>query len=44
LSGKHCTLARLGDKYTLTDLSTNGTFVGDKKVGKGVTVDISNLN
>lgn len=44
LSGKHCTLAKQGDKYTLTDLSTNGTFVGDKKVGKGTTVEVAHLN
>jgi predicted component of type VI protein secretion system len=41
LSGKHCTLSRQGDKYTLTDLSTNGTFLNDKKVGKGVTIELS---
>ncbi len=40
LSGKHCTLAKQGDRYTLTDLSTNGTFLGDTKVGKGHTVDV----
>ena len=44
LSGKHCTLSKLGDKYTLTDLSTNGTFIGDKKVGKGNSVEVSHLN
>lgn len=41
LSGKHCTLAKQGDRYTLTDLSTNGTFLSDVKVGKGNTVDIN---
>lgn len=44
LSGKHCTISKLGDKYTITDLSTNGTFIGDKKIGKGVTYDIAHLN
>jgi E3 ubiquitin-protein ligase CHFR len=40
LSGKHCTLSKQGDKYMLTDLSTNGTFLNDKKVGKGITVEL----
>lgn len=40
LSGKHCTLSKTGDKITLKDLSTNGTFLGDKKIGKNNEVEL----
>jgi pSer/pThr/pTyr-binding forkhead associated (FHA) protein len=37
LSGKHCEIVKFESKVTLTDLSTNGTYIGDKKVGKNKT-------
>lgn len=44
LSGKHCSITKIADKITLTDLSTNGTFLGSKKIGKGNTVDLKHLD
>lgn len=35
LSSKHCQLELKEGKIILTDLSTNGTYVKDKKLGKG---------
>ena len=40
LSGKHCIITKEQGKITITDLSTNGTFIGDKKIGKNVSVDL----
>lgn len=40
LSGKHCLIKKEGDKITITDLSTNGTFLGSKKIGKNNSVDL----
>src|SRR4051812_35556067 len=37
LSGKHCSISREGNQIQITDLSTNGTFIASKKVGKGQT-------
>lgn len=37
LSGKHCLIIKSGSHVTLTDLSTNGTYLGDKKIGKNKT-------
>lgn len=38
LSSKHCQIEKKGDKVLLTDLSTNGTYIKDNKVGKGVEI------
>lgn len=40
LSGRHCSLSLRGDKVIATDLSTNGTFINDRKIGKGVEKEI----
>jgi pSer/pThr/pTyr-binding forkhead associated (FHA) protein len=37
LSGKHCEIIKFENKVTITDLSTNGTYLGDKKIGKNKT-------
>lgn len=40
LSSKHCKVAKEGDRYYLTDLSTNGTFINGSQeaVGRGARV------
>lgn len=45
LSGKHCSISFDKDlkKIHLTDESTNGTFIGINKIGKGKTEELSNL-
>ena len=40
LSGKHCRLEKRENEVFLTDLSTNGTYVKDAKVGKNNEVQI----
>jgi len=44
LSGNHCKLVFNDESNvaTLTDLSTNGTFLGDSKIGKGNEIVIKN--
>ena len=44
LSGKHCLISKENDKITITDLSTNGTFLGDKKIGKNITIELNHLH
>lgn len=36
LSSKHCQIEKKGDKIILTDLSTNGTYIKDQRLGKGI--------
>jgi len=38
LSSKHCQLERKDGKIVLIDLSTNGTYIKDEKVGKGAEI------
>ena len=40
LSSKHCLIETEGLKIYLTDTSTNGTFIEDKKINKGVRTEI----
>lgn len=35
LSSKHCQIQKKDDKILITDLSTNGTYIKDVKIGKG---------
>ena len=45
VSGRHCKLARMGSRFfTLEDISTNGTFVNGKKVGKGNVAALRHLD
>ena len=44
LSGKHCSITKEEKTITLTDLSTNGTFLAAKKVGKGHHVQVHSSN
>ena len=44
LSGKHCTISRKDGSTFITDLSTNGTFIGPNKIGKGKTVQLNHLD
>ena len=34
LSGLHARITRIGEEVTITDLSTNGTYLNDVKIGK----------
>lgn len=43
LSGTHCKITKQnGGKAILEDLSTNGTFVNDQRVGKGMQTELKN--
>lgn len=44
LSNKHCTIKKGDSEITITDLSTNGTFIASKKIGKNVTVNLKHLD
>ncbi len=43
VSRKHCTIKGNAHSayYTVTDFSTNGTFVNDEKLPRGVTVSVA---
>lgn len=40
LSGKHCHIEKRGDELFVKDLSTNGTYVKDVKIGKNKELKI----
>lgn len=40
LSGKHCKLEKRDENVFITDLSTNGTYLNDEKIGKNVEKQI----
>ena len=41
LSGKHCQILKTStNKITIVDLSTNGTYLKDEKIGKGQEVEL----
>ena len=40
LSGNHCVITKRGDKIYLKDLSTNGTYINNNKVGQGKEVEL----
>ncbi len=42
LSSKHCQIEKRGDKIFVTDLSTNGTYIKDNKIGKDAEAEIQN--
>lgn len=44
LSSKHCIIKKQGSSAMITDLSTNGTFIASKKIGKNVTVNLKHLD
>ena len=44
LSGKHCTITIDKEKALILDLSTNGTFLADQKIGKGSTAHAQHLS
>lgn len=44
LSSKHCSIKKEGETVKITDLSTNGTFIGSKKIGKNVSIDLKHLD
>lgn len=44
LSGKHCVIKKDGDVVILTDLSTNGTFISAKKIGKNNSHELKHLD
>lgn len=35
VSSQHCLITKDGSEIRLKDLSTNGTYIGDSKIGKG---------
>ncbi len=43
LSGKHCIIYRRESKAFVLDLSTNGTFVNNNKIGKNIEIEIFDL-
>lgn len=40
LSGSHCVIYKKGDKVLLRDLSSNGTYLNNTKIGNGNEVDL----
>jgi len=44
LSGKHCTVTIQNNHGLVLDLSTNGTFIADKLIGKGNSSTIMHTN
>ena len=37
VSLKHCEITKNGDAYSIQDLSNNGTFINERKIGKTKT-------
>jgi predicted component of type VI protein secretion system len=40
LSGKHCIINKRDDNIYILDLSTNGTFVNNNKIGKNIEKEV----
>ena len=44
LSGNHCVIYKQEDKVMLKDLSTNGTYLNNTKIGQGNEVELQHGN